>query len=174
MWPARSAIRRIAAIIVGVAALSINRRWRDAAWPYWMAAFPLGAAAIRGVIQPVTKLGLALWPSPLAAVLIGYTVSTLLIAGTALLHRGPMSSGFERSGVPWFVWVGLCNGGAVLALYAALARGEVMVVSPLVATYPLVTLALTAIFLRSTRIEGRQVAGVALTVAGAVILVTNR
>jgi drug/metabolite transporter (DMT)-like permease len=166
----------IAAIVIGVGALSLDRRWLGAPWPYWAALFPLGAAAIRGIIQPVTKLGLALWPSAFAAVLIGYSVSCLVIAGAALLRGGAgMSAGpVPRAGLAWFVGVGLCNGGAVLALYAALTRGSVMLVSPLVATYPLVTLALVALFLRSARIGARQIGGVALTVLGAVVLVASR
>jgi drug/metabolite transporter (DMT)-like permease len=135
---------------------------------------PLGAAAIRGLIQPVTKLGLALWPSPFAAVLIGYSVSCLVIAGAAWLRGGIPVGPVPRAGLAWFAAVGLCNGAAVLALYAALPRGSVLLVSPLVATYPLVTLALAALFLRAARIDARQIAGVVLTVIGAVTLVASR
>jgi drug/metabolite transporter (DMT)-like permease len=58
----------------------------------------------------------------------------------------------------------------MLAMYAALARGQVSVVSPLVATYPIFTLALSATFLRDERIGARVLAGVALTVAGVIVL----
>jgi hypothetical protein len=40
----------------------------------------------------------------------------------------------------------------MLAFYAALARGPVLLVSPLVATYLLVTLAFSAILLRSAHV----------------------
>jgi len=40
--------------------------------------------------------------------------------------------------------VGFCNGMRLLAMYAALNLGAVSVVSPLAATYPLFTLALSA------------------------------
>jgi len=46
----------------------------------------------------------------------------------------------------------------------------VSVVSPLVATYPLFTLALSAMFLREERFGPRVLLGVALTVAGVVVL----
>jgi drug/metabolite transporter (DMT)-like permease len=50
-------------------------------------------------------------------------------------------------------------------------RGPVVLVSPLVATYPLVTLACTAIFFRSARINVTLAGGVALTVVGVILLV---
>jgi drug/metabolite transporter (DMT)-like permease len=58
---------------------------------------------------------------------------------------------------------------AVLLLYAALRRGSVGVVSPLVATCPRVNLVLSRILLNEER-GGGLVAGVAVTVAGAVLM----
>jgi drug/metabolite transporter (DMT)-like permease len=163
----------IAAVMLGIAGLSAERRWLEARWPWWAMALPLGAAAIRGLVQPVAKLGLANWPSPFAAALIGYTVSAVVIAGVAL--RGAQGErGFDRGGALWFGCVGVSNGCAVLALYAALARGSVTLVSPLVATYPLVTLALSMLLLRGTRLDARVAVGVMLTVTGVVILIAAR
>ncbi len=161
----------IAIILVGVGVLSLDRRWLDASWPYRAAALPIGAAAIRGLIQPLAKLGLALWPSHFAAVLVGYTVSAAVIASVIILRTRSWPRGLTRSGVLWFACVGICNGGAVLALYAALARGSVILVSPLVATYPLVALALTALVLRNAGIGARLVLGVAMTVLGVALLI---
>ena len=59
-------------------------------------------------------------------------------------------------------------------MYAALARGPVALVAPLVATYPLATLAFGAVALRSTRIGGRVGLGVAITVAGVALLLATR
>jgi drug/metabolite transporter (DMT)-like permease len=77
---------------------------------------------------------------------------------------------FDRRGIFWFIAVGICNGLGVLAMYSALNRGQVSVVSPLVATYPLFTLALSALLLREERFGPRVLLGVALTVAGVVML----
>lgn len=164
----------IAAILFGIAVLTLDRRWLDQSWPRWAALFPLTAAAIRGIIQPVTKLGLGFWGSPFAAVLIGYTVSSLMIAATVLrrARRAPLRLGFW--GAAWFAVVGLANATAVLLLYAALAAGPVTLVSPLVATYPLLTLALTALLLPGAQIVARLALGVALTVAGVAILIASR
>src|SRR6266851_7340195 len=110
--------------------------------------------------------------SPFAAALIGYTVSSLVVAGAALLREKERSSDRPGRGFLWFSSVGLCNGCAVLALYVALQHGPVTLVSPLVATYPLFTLVLTTIFFRGTRLELRRVAGVVTTVAGVAVLLS--
>ncbi len=61
----------------------------------------------------------------------------------------------------------------MLLLYAALARGTVTLVSPLVATYPLFTLALSAALLRSTPLAPRLVGGILPTVGGVAALITG-
>lgn len=161
----------IAAIVIGAATLSMDRHWDGASWSYSALLLPLGIAAIRGMAHPVTKLGLAAWPDPFAATLIAYTMSSIVIVVVARIRPGGWPSGYRRAGVLWFGSVGICNSIGVLALYAALARGPVLLVSPLVGTYPLVTLALTAMFVRTARIRMPVILGVTLTVAGVIFLI---
>lgn len=148
----------LAIIAAGVAALSLARGGAHQHWPLAAAALPLAAAAIRGLVQPVTQWGLAFWPSPLAAAAIGYAVSTLVV----LLTTPPTRP--TAPAAAWFAAVGLCNGGAVLTLYAALAAGPVILVAPLVATYPLVTLALAALLPGTPRPSRTTLAGIAATI----------
>lgn len=135
---------------------------------------PLAAALLRGLVQPAVKLGFESWPDPYAAATIGYLVSAAVVTGFARLRAGLPSLRGDRAGVLWFAAVGLCNGAAVVTMYAALARGPVALVAPLVATYPLATLALGAVFLRGVRIGPRVAAGVAVTVAGVALLLATR
>jgi drug/metabolite transporter (DMT)-like permease len=123
--------------------------------------------------QPITKLGLGIWPSPFAATLICYTMSSIVVAIVARPHKSGRPSGDHQADLPWFGCVGTCNSVGVLALYAALARGSVLLVSPLVATYPLVTLTFTAICLRTGRIGASVVIGVTTTVVGVILLVAT-
>jgi len=159
-----------AAIVLGVIAFTGRTDKGARAWAAWAILLPLAGAAIRGGAQAAVKGGLALWPEPFAAVLVGYTVScaTIFAASRALVPQE--AAPFNRRGVLWFVSVGACNGAGILAMYSALARGQVSVVSPLVATYPLFTLALSATFLREERFGARVLLGVALTVAGVIVL----
>ena len=136
----------------------------------WLLALPLGAAAIRGFIQPVIKLGLERWHNPIAAVVIGYTVSSAVLIFSALMSGQKLEQGYDRRGALWFAAVGLCNGSAVLLMYAALDRGPVTLVSPIVAAYPLVTLLLSFMLTKRERVDAPLIAAVAATVGGVVLL----
>jgi len=157
-----------AAIVLGMLVLTWSGGARPRNWPLWAIALPFAAAAIRALAQVLTKAGLALWESPYAAGLIGYTVSAAVIL-TAARMRGPREPG-DRRATPWFVATGLLNGGSVFLMYVALAKGQVRVVSPIVATYPLFTLVLSMLLLRQDRITLRVAAGAVLTVAGVALL----
>jgi len=166
-----------AAIVLGVIALTARSAGRPRDWAAWVILLPLAGSAIRGGAQAAVKGGLAMWPDPFVAALVGYTVSCAMIfAGNrAFVSRtsAPVPRArapLDRRGIFWFIAVGICNGLGVLAMYAALNGGRVSVVSPLVATYPLFTLALSALVLREEKFAPCVLLGVALTVAGVVVL----
>lgn len=163
----------LAVIVTGVMILTMPRSGGSSHWRLLALLLPLAAAAIRGAIQPTVKLGLAYWPSPYTATLVSYVVSALLVLAVARARTGRWLADAPRGSRLTFVAVGLSNGLAVLLLYAALANGPVALVSPLVATYPLATIALGALILG--RIDGgvRLVSGVALTVAGVGLLLAG-
>ena len=140
---------------------------RSALWMPW------SAALLRALAQVLSKAGLALWPNPFAAVITGYTVSAVIVWTAGMFVSGSGASAFNRRGVPWFVLTGVLNGTAVLSMYYALTTGSVGAVAPVVATYPLFTLALSATLLRRERLSARLIGGVVLTVAGVVILVAR-
>jgi len=160
-------------IVAGIVMLSATRREDGVRWRTWLVVLPLAAAALRGLAQPAVKLGLEIWPDPFAAALASYIVSSLVVIAAATLRRQAPGQGTPRRFYLWFVVVGLCNGLAVLLMYAALARGPVSLVSPLVATYPLITVAASAIILRKTDRSPRLAFAVALTVAGVALLLAG-
>lgn len=133
-------------------------------------ALPLAAALIRGLVQPVVKLGLADWPNPFAATLFGYLVSATVILTAGAMVEGRRVARIHRRGLGLFVAVGLCNGVAVLLMYAALARGPVVTVAPLIACYPLATLAFSRLLLGRAGLSRQMALGVAVTVVGVAVL----
>jgi len=159
----------IAAIVAGVV-LMYRGQWAFSARGAWLLALPLGAAAIRGFVQPLIKLGLERWHNPIAAVVVGYTVSSTVLILAALMSRPTLVQGYDRRGALWFAAIGLCNGSAVLSMYFALGRGPVALVSPLIATYPLVTVLLSSVLLKRERIDAPLVVAIAATVGGVVLL----
>jgi len=136
----------------------------------WAVGFLLLAAFIRGLVQPVVKLGLEAWPSPFAATLIGYLMSASVILVTGAAREGKAMLPFHAPGWAWFIPVGWLNGAAVLAIYAALTRGPVAVVAPLVACYPLAVLGFSRLVLGSGGLTPGAGFGVAITVAGVALL----
>lgn len=157
-----------AAIVLGMLALTWSGGARARDWPLWVIALPVAAAALRAVAQVLTKAGLALWGSPYAAGLIGYTVSAVVILAVTRLRgqRAPT----DRRATPWFVATGMFNGASLFLMYTALAKGKVALVSPIIATYPLFTLALSLLILRHERVPPRVALGAVLTVAGVAVL----
>ena len=162
--PARALVAT-AGVVAGVALLS----WRGGSLMRRALWLPLAGAALRGLVQVAAKAGLALWPNPFAASLIGYGVSSVTVT---LAARGRQRRR-EPSAVLWFMATGLLNGLAVLLMYAALAAAPVALVAPLVAGYPLVTVLLGAVVLRDEALRLRALAGALLVVAGIAYLVAG-
>jgi drug/metabolite transporter (DMT)-like permease len=163
----------IAAIVAAIALMYTGQGHAFTVKRLWLLALPLGASAIRGFVQPVVKLGLERWPNPMAAVVIGYTVSSAVLIVAALVSGRPPARSFNRAGMLWFAAVGLCNGTSVLSMYAALGRAPVTLVSPLIATYPLVTLVLSLCFLKRERVDARLAAAMAIMVGGVVLVLVT-
>jgi drug/metabolite transporter (DMT)-like permease len=157
-----------AVIVLGMLVLTWSGGAARRSWPLWAITLPIAAAAIRALAQVLTKAGLALWSSPYAAGLIGYTVSATVILVAARAGGAPKIT--DRRAAPWFVATGFLNGGSLFLMYVALAKGQVSTVSPIVATYPLFTLALSMLSLRHERITPRLAVGALLTVAGVALL----
>ena len=157
-----------AVIVLGMLVLSWTGGARARDWPLWALALPVAAAAIRALAQVLTKAGLALWSNPYAAGLIGYTVSAAVILAAARIGGAP--KGADRRALPWFVATGFLNGASLFLMYLALVEGQVSLVSPIVATYPLFTLGLSLLLLRHERITPRVALGAVLTVSGVALL----
>ncbi len=162
----------LAAIVVGISLMyrvHVNLSGRS----LWLLALPVAASAIRGVIQPIVKFGFEWWPNPIAAVVVSYTVSSAVLLLSAFARAGGTIPNIDPRGAVWFAAVGLCNGLSVLAMYAALKSGPVIVVSPLIAGYPVVTLLLSRTFLKKEEVGPQLIAGVGGAVCGVVLLLVT-
>ena len=159
----------LAAIVVGIS-LMYRVHVNLSARSLWLMALPVAASAIRGVIQPIVKLGFEWWPNPIAAVVVSYTISSAVLIVSALARGGGSIPDIDHRGALWFGAVGLCNGLSVLAMYGALEYGPVAVISPLIAGYPLVTLLLSRAFLGKEDVGPQLIGGVISSVCGVVLL----
>ena len=146
----------------------------------------LGAGASYGATNVMAKQTLQVYDSPLMmtafSMLVGLVVLSPLV-GASAAHSGVIRTrntgvrgyrGFLQS-LSSFKFValsGLASGIAVIAWYFAVQRADVVVISPIVSSSPLITLFLAHLFLaRLERVTRRLAAGAALTVIGVLLVV---
>jgi drug/metabolite transporter (DMT)-like permease len=156
--------------VAGAVIITVTRPRDLGHWRSWALLLPLGGALIRGVVPPIVKLGLEIWPSPLRACLVGYIMSSLIVQR---IRKGSFVAEAPKSGRLWFAVTGISNGFSALTLFAAVRHGPIALIAPLVAIYPLVTVILSAIMLKHVAITRRIVAGTALTVVGVALVLAG-
>jgi drug/metabolite transporter (DMT)-like permease len=159
--------------VTGAVIITVTRPRDFGDWRSWALLLPLGSAVLRGVVPPIAKLGLEIWPSPLWACLIGYVMSSFVVLTVERIRKGRFIADVPFQGRCWFTVTGICNGLSALSLFAALGNGPITLVAPVAAIYPLVTVLLSAIMLRHVRITPRIVAGTVLAVAGVALVLAG-
>jgi len=142
-------------------------------WPMWVLLFPLGAALARGLAQPGLKYGLAHLPSPFFALLIGSTVSTGVLGLMWLYRRSQGRVRLGRQGAKGFVVVGVLNCAGILSLNASIGLGALAVVSPIAATTPLWTLALSVLIFKREDLRWQHLVVAVMVVSGAAMVLTR-
>ena len=155
--------------VVGIMVLSYKRKG-PTDWALPALFFPIGAAVIRGVNHNIGKFGMAVLPSSYFASLVSFTVS---FACALLVHRyrvGSMQFKLPRQGVKWAGLAGLGLVIAILSMYTALHTGLVVVVSPIIATFPLFTFLISLLF-RQEALSKRVLVGV-IVVVGSVVWIS--
>jgi len=156
-------------VALGIAVFSWRRGALRAGFRGYDLLFPLIAAIARGTGQALAKTGLTLWPNPFAASIISYVIAS---AAVVTVNRAPLERRISRQGARWFILTGALNCIAVMALYTALSRAPVSYVAPIIATFPLVTAALSAA-LGQERLTVQNIVGSLISVSAVIILVSS-
>lgn len=152
--------------VFGIMTLSWKRQGHIT-WAPSALFFPIGAAAIRGANHNIGKLGLLHLPSPYFACLVSFTVS---FVGSVLIYRyriGRLPLRLPRQSLVLSGTAGICISVGILCMYSALNYGRVVVVSPIVSTFPLFTLLISLLF-RQERFRLRILIGMILVVGGVI------
>jgi drug/metabolite transporter (DMT)-like permease len=162
----------IAVLLCGIMLLT-TRRASSAGpdWPAWALLLPLSASVLRGLAQPLLKIGFGWWHNPRVATLCCYVSSATVVILVGLFRKRSSAAAFTPKGVAYFMLVGVGNGLATWAGIEAVARGPVSLVAPVVASYPLFTLVLGLVMLGHVKVSRMQALGVALTAGGVMVLV---
>lgn len=131
--------------------------------------FATGAAIVRGLNHTIGKWGLETMPNPFMAAFVSFTVSFCCALVVYRVRTGSMVVRIPRAGLGYFVLAGAMIALAVSCMYGGLTLGRVVVVSPIIAAYPLFTL-ITVLLLREERLSAKITAGVLLVVGGVALI----
>jgi uncharacterized membrane protein len=125
----------------------------------------LGFVLLSGVLGVTTKL--ALQHADWMAILVWTAVVYAGLAGAAVLFGG--GSLYLGEGWGWAALCGVCASVALVCSFVALRHADAVVVVPVMAAYPVVTVAASLAFLGES-VSPSRLAGIVLVVVGAVII----
>lgn len=159
-------------IVVGATILGKRESKVPQAFDRRYLLLPLLAGFLGGFGVPLRKYAFSYVTSiPLAACTLAMG-AILGLAGYLLVTGKYREVALTRFSVRWFGLAGILAGLAVIGNLSALKMGRVVIVAPLVATVPLFTIVLSAVFLRSLeRVTWRIVLGAACICVGTVVLI---
>jgi drug/metabolite transporter, DME family len=159
------------AIVAGVALISWQGNKRQASFRWWHLAYPLSAAFLAGVSHPLRRYTLKLANEPLyLAAVIGIVALPWLVSAT-LLPGQSQKPVWDRRAIGPFVIAGALETLGILLGIVALSIGQVVVVSPIIATSPLWIVLGSWLFLRDIeRLTLRTLLGAVCVVAGTIAI----
>ena len=131
----------------------------------------LMAGAATGASTVLAKQAVSVYDSPLAITTVGMMAATLIVipAVGAIATRNPAIREFEWKFMGLVALSGLSTTVSIVSQIFAVQRADVVIVAPILATFPLWTLLLSHIFIaRLERITLRLTIGTVVTVAGVV------
>jgi drug/metabolite transporter (DMT)-like permease len=158
-------------IVTGVILISWQPQSQRANFRWWHIAYPLAAALLAGVSHPIRRYALGLANEPLFFAAVIGLVSFSWIGGYLLLRPQGERPVWNRHCLGPFLFAGCFETLGILLVIMALSVGQVVIVSPIVATSPLWILLGTWLFLRGIeRLTLATVVGAFCVVAGTIAI----
>ena len=131
--------------------------------------FATAAAVIRAGSHVIGKWGLEMLPNPFMATFISFSMGIVGMTVFFRVRHGHFPESVSKEGIKCFIYSGLFVAFAIISMYAALMLGRVVVISPIIASYPAFTL-LAVLLLRTERITRRIVIGVVMVTIGVIVI----
>lgn len=158
-------------VILGLVILSRSQA-EQKQWRMIDLIYPLMAALSFGISSNLRKLGLLVENLPFMGSVVTATTALFLAVLVLSAQGGPRVFKLSHRSLGWFLAGGVGNTAAMLSVFYALSFGKVVIVEPLVSTNPVLTILLSAIFLRDLEaITLRVVVGAICTVGGTILVV---
>jgi uncharacterized membrane protein len=159
-------------VILGVVTLS-SIKPAHGQWRKMDVIYPVLGAISFGISANLRRGGLLVADVPIMAAAVTTSAAFLFAIGLLQAKGGRRSLLIPRRSLAWYLAAGLFNTTASLLTFFALSSGKVVIVEPLIASNPVLSLILTAVFLRDLEvISVRVVVGALCTVAGSILVVT--
>lgn len=159
-------------VILGVVILS-SIKPADGPWRKMDVIYPVLGAIAFGISTNLRKAGLLIDNIPLMAAAVTAFTAFIFSCGLLKAKGGRKVFLLPRTSLAWYFAAGVFNTAAMLSVFYALGVGKVVIVEPLIAANPVLSLALTAIFLKDLEaISLRVLVGAVCTVAGTILVVT--
>ncbi len=154
---------------------AIRSRLREGGRVWLGYGFAMGAALSYGASQTVGKHVTTEYAPPLVGTAFALLFGLAYVSVMFHRHIPADLKSSPRKGYLWFGLSGIASSLGVTLLYFALSEAPVVVVSPVVAINPLITLTLAHLLLqRLERITKRTILGTLLVVLGVVIITLSR
>ncbi len=159
-------------VVLGVVILA-KKETEQAPWRKIDLIYPALASISFAISINLRKLGLLAEDIPLMAAAVTATAALLFAVTVLKTQGGRQAISLSRQSAGWYFASGLFNSAAMLSVFYALSFGKIVIVEPLVAVNPVITLFLSAIFLRDLEaITSRVTVGAGCTVVGSILVIT--
>ena len=159
------------AIVAGVALISWQRNRKQEGFRWWYLAYPLSAAFLAGISHPLRRYTLSLANEPLYLAAVIGVVALPWLASATLLPGQKQKPVWDRRAMGPFLIAGSLETLGILLGIVALSVGQVVVVSPIIATSPLWVVLGSRLFLRYIeRLTLRTIFGALCVVAGTIAI----
>src|ERR1043166_7249309 len=133
----------------------------------WHLLLPVGAAFLTGMNHPIRRYVLSLANEPLFFSALMGTVSLAAFGVYSILSPHPQRLVWDRRALLPFVGTGLFETFSILCIITALSIGQVIIVAPIAASYPVWSLIEARFFLRDVELlDWKIVLGILSVVGG--------
>jgi uncharacterized membrane protein len=162
-------------IVAGVVLISWKPDTIPSNYRWWHVLYSLAAGFLAGVAFPLRRYGLTLTNEPVFFSAVIAVVSLLGAMPFTLRGRTDQRLVWHPRGIMHFFCSGFFEALGALLTLVALTVGQVVVVSPIVATTPLFSLIISLIFFRSKeQITGKTIFGTIAVVVGTMAIALGK
>lgn len=135
-------------VVTGIILVSWRPERQIPTFRGWHLLLPVGAACLTGMNHPIRRYALSLSNEPLFFAALMGIVSLVGFFGYLALTPRTSRFAWDRRALGPFIATGLFETLSILTIIMALSVGQVVVVAPIAATYPVWALLGTSLFLR--------------------------